>query len=183
MIPIGTLSQKIQCQEMPSTTAPPTTGPNAIARPPIPPHAPSATPRLSGGTAADRMVSVSGITIAPPSPCTARATFNISTLGASAAATEPSVKIAIPIANMRRRPKRSPRAAPVSKRTANVSVYALTVHSRLASDASRSVRMTGIAVDTTRLSSETMKSATDVIANVQMVVVRWVIWSSFRVWL
>ena len=57
-MPIGTLSQKIQCQEMPWTTAPPTTGPNAIARPPIPPHAPSATPRLSAGTAADRIVSV-----------------------------------------------------------------------------------------------------------------------------
>ena len=41
--------------------------------------------------------------------------------------------------------------------------------------------MTGIAVDTTRLSSETMNSAIEVIANVQMVVVRSVISSSFRV--
>ncbi len=71
--PIGTFSQKIHCQAMPSTTAPPTSGPNAIARPPIPPQAPSASPRFSGGTAALSSVRVSGITIAPPSPCTARA--------------------------------------------------------------------------------------------------------------
>ena len=36
--PIGTFSQKIQCQEMPDTTAPPTSGPNATARPLIPPQ-------------------------------------------------------------------------------------------------------------------------------------------------
>ncbi len=65
---MGTLSQKIHCQEMPSTTAPPTSGPMATASPPMPPQAPSATPRLSAGTAALRMVSVSGVTIAPPRP-------------------------------------------------------------------------------------------------------------------
>jgi hypothetical protein len=116
------LSQKIHCQAIPSTTAPPTSGPNAIASPPMPPQAPSASPRFSGGTAALRSVSVSGITIAPPTPCTARATLSASTLGASAAATEPSVKIARPSANILLRPKRSPSAAPVSRKTANVSV-------------------------------------------------------------
>ena len=85
---------------------------------------------------------------------------------------EPSVKIVSPSANMRRRPNRSPSAAPVRSKTANVSVYALTVHSSCSSDAPRSRRMTGIAVVTTRLSSETMKSASDVIANVQSVVRR-----------
>ena len=45
--PMGTLSQKIQCQLMPSTMAPPTRGPSATARPPMAPHAPSATPRRS----------------------------------------------------------------------------------------------------------------------------------------
>ena len=82
------------CQEKPSTTAPPTTGPKAIARPPIAPQAPSARPRFAGGTAAERIVSVSGITIAPPRPCTARAMLSTSTFGASAAATEAAVKIA-----------------------------------------------------------------------------------------
>ncbi len=120
--PIGTLSQKIHCQAMPSTTAPPTTGPKATASPPMPPQAPSASPRRSGGTAALRIVSVSGITIAAPRPWTARARLSSSTLGASAAPTEAAVKTATPIANSRRRPKRSPSAAPVRSSTAKVSV-------------------------------------------------------------
>ncbi len=77
------------------------------------------------------------------------------------------MKITRPIENMRRRPKRSPSAAPVRSSTAKVSVYALTVHSSCESDACRSRRITGSAVVTTRLSSVTMKSATEVIANVQ----------------
>jgi hypothetical protein len=39
--------------------------------------------------------------------------------GESAAAAEPAVKTERPIANMRRRPKRSPTAAPVRRRLAN----------------------------------------------------------------
>ncbi len=120
--PKGTFSQKIHCHEMPCTTAPPTSGPIATARPPIAPHAPSAAPRRSAGTAALRIVSVSGVRIAPPTPCAARATISASTDGASAAAAEATVKIAIPIVNSRRRPNRSPRAAPVRRSTANVSV-------------------------------------------------------------
>ncbi len=50
-MPIGTLSQKIHDHEAPSTMAPPTTGPTAIARPAIAPQAPSASPRRDGGTA------------------------------------------------------------------------------------------------------------------------------------
>ena len=122
MMPIGTFSQKIHCHEIPSTTAPPTSGPMATARPAIPPQAPSATPRFAGDTAAERSVSVSGVTIAAPTPWIARATTSVSMLGASAAAAEAAVKITIPIANMRLRPKRSPSAAPVSSSTANVRV-------------------------------------------------------------
>ena len=110
--PIGTFSQKIQCQEIPETTAPPTSGPNATARPVIPPQAPSASPRRSAGTAAERIVSVSGITIAPPIPWIARAASSAPIDGASAAAADATVKIVRPIASIRRRPKRSPSAAP-----------------------------------------------------------------------
>ena len=137
----------------------------------MPLQAPSATARLAAGTAALRMVRVSGVTIAPPSPCTARAAMSASTEGASAAATDAAVKMPSPITKSRRRPKRSPSAAPVRRKTANVSVYAFTVHSRSSIEAPRSVRITGRAVVTTRLSSVAMKRATDVIANVQMVVV------------
>jgi hypothetical protein len=71
---------------------------------------------------------------------------------------------------MRRRPNRSPSAAPVRSSTAKVSVYALTVHSSCEMEAWSSRRITGSAVVTTRLSSETMKSASEVIASVQYVV-------------
>ena len=55
------------------TTAPPTSGPKATARPLIPPQARARAPRFSAGTAAARIVSVSGVTIAPPTPWKARA--------------------------------------------------------------------------------------------------------------
>ena len=102
--------------------APPTSGPIAIARPAIPPHAPRATARRSGGMAADRMVRVNGVTIAAPTPWMARARIRISVVGARAARAEPPMKMPIPMMNTRWRPKRSPSAAPVMSRTANVSV-------------------------------------------------------------
>ncbi len=119
---MGTLSQKIQCHENPSTTAPPITGPRATPRPLMPDQMPRATPRRPAGNASDSSVSVRGVTSAPPAPCTARAATSAPMLGASAAAAEPTVKTANPSANMRRRPKRSPSAAPVSSRTAKLSV-------------------------------------------------------------
>src|SRR5688572_3733769 len=73
--------------------------------------------------------------------------------------------------NILRRPKRSPRAAPVRRKTAKVRVYAFTVHSSSSIDAPRSVRITGSAVETTRLSRTTMNSAIEVIANVHAVFV------------
>ena len=84
----------------------------------MPPHSPMAAPRFSAGTAALMSVSVSGVTIAAPAPCTARAATRAPALGASAAAAEAAVKTNRPTANMRRRPKRSPSAAPVSSRHA-----------------------------------------------------------------
>ena len=53
--------------------------------------------------------------------------------------------------------------------TAKVSVYAFTVHSSCEIEAWSSCRITGSAVVTTRLSRLTMKSASEVIASVQMV--------------
>ena len=108
--------------------------------------------------------------MAPPTPCRARAAISASMLGAMAAIAEPKVKIASPTRNMRLRPNRSPRAAPVMSSTAKVSVYALTVHSRPLSEAPRSCLITGSAVVTTRLSSDTMNTATDATTNVQIVI-------------
>jgi hypothetical protein len=64
-----------------------------------------------------------------------------------------------PITKTRRRPKRSPSAAPVRRKTANARVYALTVHSSASIEAPRSSRMLASAFVTTRLSRETMKIA------------------------
>ena len=47
--PIGTLIQKIHSQPMPSTTAPPTSGPLATASPVIALKMPIAAPRRSAG--------------------------------------------------------------------------------------------------------------------------------------
>ena len=66
--PMGTFSQKIHCQDAPSVTAPPTTGPTATARPLIAPQKPSAAPLRAAGTAELRMVRLSGRTSAPPAP-------------------------------------------------------------------------------------------------------------------
>jgi hypothetical protein len=157
---------------MPSTTAPPTSGPSATPRPEMPDQAPIASPRFSAGKAVESNVSVSGVTIAAPAPCSARAAISAPVLGASAAAAEASVKMPRPITNMRRRPKRSPSAAPVSSSTANDSVYALTVHSSACSPPPSSARIDGRAVVTTRLSRTTMKSATETIAKVQRGLIR-----------
>ncbi len=117
-MPIGTFSQKIHCQEKPSTTAPPTTGPSATPSPETPDQMPSASPRFSTAKASLSSVSESGVMTAPPRPWKARAAISASVLGASAAAAEESVKTPIPTANTRRLPNRSPSAAAVSRKTA-----------------------------------------------------------------
>lgn len=103
-------------------SVPPMSGPVATAMPLAAPQTPKATPRRSAGTAADSRVSVSGVTIAAPTPCAARAAISSPIPGASAAAAEAAVKIASPMTNSLRRPKRSPRDAPNMSRTAKVRV-------------------------------------------------------------
>ena len=99
-------------------TAPPTSGPSATAMPLIPDQTPIAIPRRSGGKASASRVRVSGVAIAAPMPCVARAAMSSPAEGATAAAADESVNNAMPTMNMRLRPKRSPSAAPVSSRTA-----------------------------------------------------------------
>ncbi|MGX1224304.1 hypothetical protein RKD42_005563 [Streptomyces ambofaciens] len=110
---------------------------------------------------------MSGSTIAAPTPCTARPATSISMPGASAQSTEPSVKTPMPIANSRLRPKRSATAAADSSSTAKTRVKELTVHSSPARLASRLSLSFGRAVVTTRLSRDTMNTATEVTAAVR----------------
>ena len=123
-------------------------------------------PRRSGGNASASKVRVSGVTIAAPMPWDARAAISSAVEGASAAAAEDAVKSAIPVMNMRLRPKRSPSAAPVSRSTAYASTYALTVHSSDWIEAPRSRWMLGKATLTTRLSRTTMNKPIETIASV-----------------
>src|SRR4051794_34714952 len=67
---------------------------------------------------------------------------------------------------MRRRPKMSPSRPPVTSSTAKLSVYALTVHSRLDRLAPRSFWIDGSATFTTVLSSMIMNSAKHMAASV-----------------
>jgi len=121
-MPTGTLIQKIHCQDAASVTAPPMTGPSAAPRPTVAPHRPSASPRRCGGVTLAMSVTVSGVTIAAPTPWMARAAISTPMLGASAEAALPAVNTVTPMISRRRRPNRSPSAAPVSSSTAKVIV-------------------------------------------------------------
>ena len=96
---------------------------------------------------------------AAPTPWTARkATRNVS-LGANPIARLDRPNTITPNRNILRRPKMSPSRPPVTSSTANVSVYAFTVHSSAASEACRSRWIDGSATFTTVLSSMIMNSA------------------------
>ena len=110
------------CHDHPLVIAPPTKGPIATAAPPIAPQIPRATLRRAGGTAALSRVNESGMIMAPPAPWMARAVTNTPMLGARAAIAEAKVNTAMPSTKMRRRPKRSPRAAADNSSTAKVRV-------------------------------------------------------------
>ena len=102
--PIGTLIQKIHSQLMPSTTAPPTSGPLATESPVIALKIPIAAPRRSGGKAALRSARPSGMISAAPAPWTARAAISQPASGASAQAADAAANSARPAAYRLRRP-------------------------------------------------------------------------------
>src|SRR5213076_1408015 len=77
-----------------------------------------------------------------------------------------SANTTTPNRNIVRRPKMSPMRPPVTRRTANVKVYALTVHSSEEMDACRSRWIDGSATFTTVLSSMIMNSAKHIAARV-----------------
>ena len=102
--PIGTFKPKIHSQSIPSTTAPPTSGPAATAIPVTALKIPIAAPRRSGGNAALNSANPSVSRSAAPSPCTARAPISQPTFGARAQAAEASANSTRPAAYSRRLP-------------------------------------------------------------------------------
>ncbi len=120
-MPIGTLTQKIQCQFRSWVTAPPISGPLATARPATPPQIPITAPRRSAGKAEVSSVRPSGMMIAAPMPSIARQAIRAPMSGASAQPADAAVKTARPSRYIRRRPIRSPIAAAVMMPAPNAS--------------------------------------------------------------
>ncbi len=117
--PNGRLTKKIQRQSNAVTSSPPRVGPAMVATPATAPHTPNAAPRRSAGNVLVMMVSVCGISMAAPSPWTARNPISQPALGARPHAAEATVNTAMPIANMIRGPIRSPSRPAVMTSTAS----------------------------------------------------------------
>ena len=118
--PIGTLTKKIQFQEMCSVMIPPSSGPIASAIAETPAQMPIAIPRSRAAKVAVMIESVAGIISAAPTPCTARAPISSGALDERPQASDESVKTTRPIVKISRRPSRSPSLPPVSRSDAKV---------------------------------------------------------------
>src|SRR5260370_42097690 len=105
MTPMGTFTQKIQCQPSVWVMSPPTIGPDATASPPMPPQMPTMGPRFSGGKAVVRMVRLKGMTLAAPMPCTTGAAMSCLGGADSAHATEAAGENEDPMAEIAQRAK------------------------------------------------------------------------------
>ena len=115
----GRLMRKIHRHEAASTSQPPRNGPIADAVPLSPDHAPMARERSSGRKLASRMARLPGVSSAPPTPCTTRASTRNTAVGATAHSSEPMANTTMPSWKMRLRPKRSP-SDPPSRMSAEV---------------------------------------------------------------
>jgi hypothetical protein len=120
--PSGTLIQKIHGHEIPCTTAPPTNGPSGTETPVVAANTPRAPARRSGGKAAVRKASASGMIAAEPAPWTARAAISVVGSPAKAHHAEAAAKRSPPIVKTRRRPNLSPNADAGIRSTANTRV-------------------------------------------------------------
>ncbi len=127
--PTGMLIQKIACQPAVPTSVPPTSGPSAMLRPIMPPHTPMALARSRGSVKVFVMIDMAtGLSMEPPTACSARAATSQPRLGASEHMSEPSVNSVSPVWNVRRRPTRSPVEPDSMSRLASTSVYASMIH-------------------------------------------------------
>ncbi len=136
---IGTLIQKMECQPKPSARAPPRIGPSASDRPVIEPNTPMALARSAGSRNVVATIAIAtGLSIVPPTACSARAAISQPMPGARPHSSEPSPKAARPVWKMRRRPTRSAVEPASTRKLASTRVYASTVHCRPDSEACRS---------------------------------------------
>ena len=92
-----------------------------MATPATAPQMPNAAPRRSGGKVFVMIVRVCGISMAAPSPCTARNPISQPGLGAAPHAADANVNTATPLMNRIRGPIRSPSRPVVMTSTASTS--------------------------------------------------------------
>jgi hypothetical protein len=97
-----------------------------------------------------------GLSIEPPTACTARKAISQPSPGATLHSSEPSPNSIRPRRKMRRRPSRSAVEPDSISRLARTSVYASITHCRPATEACRSARSEGSAMFTIVVSRPTM---------------------------
>ena len=100
----GKLMKNTSRQDTASISHPPRNGPNAVATPPSPDHAPIAAIRSSSANEACRMARLPGVSSAPPTPCSARAAIRTPMPGATPHSSDASANHTVPTTNIFRRP-------------------------------------------------------------------------------
>ena len=123
-IPMGTLTRNTMRQPPMSAangcpiSQPPASCDSDAAAPCTAPITPNARRRSSPSNNTRAVAITCGIRMAAPRPCASRMAINIHALVASPHRADASVNSAMPARNMRLRPNRSPRRAPLSRNTA-----------------------------------------------------------------
>src|SRR5689334_19545690 len=146
-IPTGMFTQKMPRHPTVATSTPPSTGPSAMLRPNTAPQTPSALARSRSSVNVFAMIDkATGFSIDPPMAWTARNATSQPRPGARLHSSEPTVKVARPTWNVRRRPTRSPVEPASIRKLATTSVYASTVHCRPDTGACRSCWIDGSAM-------------------------------------
>src|ERR1700722_2279470 len=164
--PTGMLTQNTPRQPTESTRAPPLTGPAATDRPNVDPQKPIALARSLGSVNVLVMIDIAtGLSIDPPTACTARNATRAPRLGARLQASEPIVNTARPIWKIIRRPTRSATDPDSISREAITSRYASTVHCRPETVAWKSREIDGSATLTIVASMPTMNRLMQQIAS------------------
>ncbi len=122
------LIAKIQRHDAAWISKPPPSGPITVAMPVQAVQVPIA-PALSSSPKVSMIIaSVLGTSIAPKTPCNARAKISTAVLGAIAQAAEHTPNPVRPAEKIRRRPSLSPSEPPISSSDDSVSAYASTTH-------------------------------------------------------
>src|SRR4029077_5996521 len=169
--PTGTFTKKIHSQPRYFVNTPPASTPTAA---PLPPSAPQIPRALFRSVPSSKLVitieSAAGVMIAPPRPCTARATISIPSDCANPQTSEASVNSATPTMNTRRRPSRSAARPPSSRKPPKAIEYAVITHCRFSREKSRARPMDGSATLTIETSRIVMKNAVATTARIRQ---RW----------